>query len=155
MVDVIISCPSEEAFTAQIKDQASSLIAFSPVQRNELGEDVLGDTMFFRSFPGANGPQPLPASAASIATYRVKYRTVDVVRNQDGEVTIPAQHSPNTYFYIRMTETDWDALLASTNPTGRLKGAGGAQIVYAYGFEGGATWGDEPANGIQMVWASE
>jgi hypothetical protein len=90
---------------------------------------------------------------SSLATYQEKYRTQDAVFDENGDMTTPPAHSTRNYFYVRMTQTDWEALLASTNPTGIIPGQGGTFVVYAYGLTDGETWGTIPANGVQVVWA--
>ncbi len=141
MVDVIISCPSETALTAQVKSMSS--IAFSPVRDDGAG-DILGDSFNWRSYTDNGNTHPLPESAVTIATHRTKYRTKDV----DGG---PAEFTSDTYFLWRMHETDWDSLLA-LSPLGQLPGTGGAQIIYGIGMAGGP-WGVEPGNKTQVAFA--
>lgn len=139
MVDVIISCPSETALTAQIKSISS--IAFSPV-RNDGSGDILGHSFNWRSYSKDGNTHPLSESAVTIATLRTEYRTKDANGG-------PAEYSSDIYFLWRMHETDWNSLLGIANDQGRF---GSAQIIYATGLSSG-TWGTEPTNGIQLEFA--
>lgn len=159
MIDVILT-GSKANMIAQVKGMGG--IAHNPVH-DVGGEDVLGDTMFWRS----NGPPhsdpnaPKPGSAVSIATMRGPYRTVDAVLDVNGEIITPAEFTTENYYYWRMeSEEDWDTLLAGTvGATNVLPGTGNARLLYATGLtvdpgigNGDGTWGTI-SNGIQLEWA--
>lgn len=145
MINVILSSPNPNAFLDQV--------AAWPAAFKGIAGGVLGNEMAWRSFPGQNGPMPLPGSYAFIAPYRTKYRVADAVRNEAGTITTPAQYSPNTYYYFKFqSEQDWETLLGQANPQGIMPS--GVKIEYASGLSVlGGTFGAVPANGFQHGWS--